>query len=207
MPFCLRLPSKNQDVIYWHRNLLHSDVMAHRGRNSLAASVFLCFAAGISLLARGPVAFAGTKSLASGSLARLRPHGVARRAAEAGIDELAAAAHAGDEEKLVKLLKGGADVDHQDDYGWTPLRYAVRANQRSAAYMLIEAGANINLASKSGRTPLMSAAGNKLNDMVRMLLDAGADKTLKDSSGLTAYNIALRGGGTGCPECRALLEF
>lgn len=181
--------------------------MGRQGRSFFPTRLFLCLAAGLALLRIGPVAFAGVKLSDSGSSARIRPLGVARPAAEGCTEELMGAVHEGDEEKLVKLLKDGADVDHQDAYGWTPLRYAVRNNQRTTAYILIEAGANVNLASKSGRTPLMSAAGNRLNDMVRMLIDAGAEKKLKDNSGLTAYNIALRGGGTGCAECRALLEF
>lgn len=177
--------------------------MGYRGRSSL--HLCLCLAAGLALFGIRPVAFAGAEPRSS---ARLRHLGVARHAAAAGsTDELMGAAHDGDEEKLVQLLKDGADVNHQDAYGWTPIRYAVRNNQRTTAYILIEAGADLNLTSKSGRTPLMSAAGNRLNDMVRMLLDAGAQKELKDHSGLTAYNIALRGGGTGCQECRALLEF
>ncbi|CAK9007951.1 Putative ankyrin repeat protein MM_0045, partial [Durusdinium trenchii] len=79
-------------------------------------------------------------------------------------------------------VKNGAKLDAQDLYGWTALRYAVRADQVEAAEALIEGGADMNLSSKSGRTPLMSAASNGIADMVKLLLDAGADAKAVDST-------------------------
>jgi len=182
--------------------------MGHHGK--AAGFLVWLLVAAIVLLGKQSDTFAGVtpcKSAILGSASFSRRNVVARHSGSDGMDELMQAAHGGDDQGLAQQLKAGADVNSHDNYGWTPLRYAVRNNQPSTAYMLIEAGADVNLASKSGRTPLMSAAGNKLLDMVRMLIDAGADKELKDKSGLTAYNIALRGGGTGCPECRTLLTF
>eukprot|EP00434_Breviolum_minutum_P023567 symbB.v1.2.020789.t1/scaffold1766.1/size102418/8 len=94
----------------------------------------------------------------------------------------------------------------EDLYGWTALRYAVRADRVKAAKALIDGGANLNIASQSGRTPLMSAASNGIADMVKLLLDAGADAKVKNELGYTAYDLSLRGGATGCEECREMLQ-
>eukprot|EP00448_Togula_jolla_P018705 CAMPEP_0170591106 /NCGR_PEP_ID=MMETSP0224-20130122/12225_1 /TAXON_ID=285029 /ORGANISM="Togula jolla, Strain CCCM 725" /LENGTH=193 /DNA_ID=CAMNT_0010914945 /DNA_START=71 /DNA_END=650 /DNA_ORIENTATION=+ len=110
---------------------------------------------------------------------------------EGGLTALMGKAHLGDLEGVKELISGGADLNAQDDYGWTSLRYAVRAKHEEVAKALLEAGADPNLPSNSGRTPLMSAAGNGIISMIDILIDAGADKKLKDKNGLTAYNIAL----------------
>ncbi|CAL1126821.1 unnamed protein product [Cladocopium goreaui] len=94
----------------------------------------------------------------------------------------------------------------KDLYGWTALRYAVRADKVKAAKALIEGGADMNIPSKSGRTPLMSAASNGIADMVKLLLDSGADPKVKNEGGYTAYELSLRGGETGCEECRQMLQ-
>mmetsp|Transcript_111830 Transcript_111830/g.315913 ORF Transcript_111830/g.315913 Transcript_111830/m.315913 type:complete len:208 (+) Transcript_111830:105-728(+) len=139
---------------------------------------------------------------------------VARRAGAAsgvgggGTTEIMKAAHDNDAAKVQELVKiAGADVNTQDTYGWTALRYAVRGNKAQAAEALIEAGADVNLASHSGRTPLMSAAGNRLSGMVRLLIKNGADKTLKDANEQTAYDLSLRGGQVSCTACQEMLYF
>ncbi|CAK9007831.1 unnamed protein product [Durusdinium trenchii] len=125
---------------------------------------------------------------------------------DGGTTPLMMAAHKGDVEEVKGYVKNGAKLDAQDLYGWTALRYAVRADQVEAAEALIEGGADMNLSSKSGRTPLMSAASNGIADMVKLLLDAGADAKAKNSEGLTAYDMSMRGGETGCEECRKMLQ-
>mmetsp|Transcript_1522 Transcript_1522/g.3665 ORF Transcript_1522/g.3665 Transcript_1522/m.3665 type:complete len:207 (-) Transcript_1522:126-746(-) len=116
------------------------------------------------------------------------------------------AAHKNDAEEVKAYVKNGANLNAQDLYGWTALRYAVRADNVEATKALLDGGADMNLPSKSGRTPLMSAASNGISDMVKMLLDAGADAKLKNSEGFTAYDMSLRGGATGCDECRQMLQ-
>jgi len=117
------------------------------------------------------------------------------------------AAHTGDAAAVRELAAQGADLDAQDAYGWTALRYAVRANHEDCASAIIELGAKADLASASGRTPLMSAAGNGLSHMIRLLIKSGADRTLTNKAGQTAYDISLRGGSTGCTACREMLAF
>jgi len=120
--------------------------------------------------------------------------------------DLMLAAHTGDVAKVREAAASGIAIDAQDPYGWTALRYAVRANNAEAASALIELGASMNLASESGRTPLMSAAGNGLTDMVELLIKAGVDVTVKNKAGQTAYDISLRGGAAGCEKVREMIK-
>eukprot|EP00929_Paragymnodinium_shiwhaense_P011269 TRINITY_DN1167_c0_g1_i4.p1 TRINITY_DN1167_c0_g1~~TRINITY_DN1167_c0_g1_i4.p1 ORF type:complete len:228 (-),score=60.63 TRINITY_DN1167_c0_g1_i4:362-979(-) len=114
---------------------------------------------------------------------------------QGGVTQLMAKAHDGDVEQLKQLMADGYNVNAQDAYGWTALRYAVRNNQYDATAALLEGGADPNIASHSGRTPLMSAAGNDLAQMVELLInDGGADIMQHDDRGRTAYDIASRGG-------------
>eukprot|EP00930_Biecheleria_cincta_P002388 TRINITY_DN103399_c0_g1_i1.p1 TRINITY_DN103399_c0_g1~~TRINITY_DN103399_c0_g1_i1.p1 ORF type:complete len:220 (-),score=40.38 TRINITY_DN103399_c0_g1_i1:119-778(-) len=116
------------------------------------------------------------------------------------------AAFRNDEEEVRGFATAGADLNAQDAYGWTALRYAVRARQLKSAEVLLELGADANKASKTGRTPLMSAASNGFPDAVRILLEHGADASLKDNNGQTALDHALRGGSLGCLASRDLLS-
>mmetsp|Transcript_88045 Transcript_88045/g.284280 ORF Transcript_88045/g.284280 Transcript_88045/m.284280 type:complete len:184 (-) Transcript_88045:416-967(-) len=117
------------------------------------------------------------------------------------------AAHEGKVDEIKALVaKDGSNLNAQDEYGWTALRYAARSNHLEVATALIEAGADPNLASASGRTPLMSAAGNGLSSMLTLLLKCGADPDAVAKNGETAFRISMRGGATGCAECRKMLE-
>eukprot|EP00929_Paragymnodinium_shiwhaense_P063737 TRINITY_DN31872_c0_g1_i1.p1 TRINITY_DN31872_c0_g1~~TRINITY_DN31872_c0_g1_i1.p1 ORF type:complete len:209 (+),score=32.12 TRINITY_DN31872_c0_g1_i1:79-627(+) len=116
---------------------------------------------------------------------------------QGGVTQLMSKAHEGDATAVRQLIKSGHDVNAQDAYGWTALRYAVRNNHCNAALALLEGGADPNIASTSGRTPLMSAAGNDLLQMVELLInDGNADIMQHDDRGRTAYDIATRGGPT-----------
>eukprot|EP00403_Amphidinium_massartii_P043443 CAMPEP_0178444764 /NCGR_PEP_ID=MMETSP0689_2-20121128/39729_1 /TAXON_ID=160604 /ORGANISM="Amphidinium massartii, Strain CS-259" /LENGTH=190 /DNA_ID=CAMNT_0020069113 /DNA_START=50 /DNA_END=622 /DNA_ORIENTATION=+ len=123
-----------------------------------------------------------------------------------GTTPLMLASNLGDLEEVLKLIKDGADIDTQDKYGWTALRYAVRGDRYVVAEALIDAGADLNKPSSSGRTPLMSAAANGLDDMVRLLVKSGADLALKNKDGMTAYDLALRGGPTGSDMIREMVK-
>lgn len=106
------------------------------------------------------------------------------------------AAYEGDTQKLYAILSGAPgyptdDINAQDEFGWTAMRYAVRNSQAAAArFLAVDFKADINLASKSGRTPLMSAAGNNLQEMVKGLVNCGADLTADDNEGFTAFDHA-----------------
>lgn len=89
-----------------------------------------------------------------------------------------------------KLIANGALVSAPDQFGRTPLHYAV--NHPSMVQFLIDAGADVNAADVFERTPLHMAL--QYPDSVRILLDAGADVTARDFIGNTPLERTLRYG-------------
>ncbi|CAE7328800.1 unnamed protein product [Symbiodinium sp. CCMP2456] len=125
---------------------------------------------------------------------------------DSGCSELMQAAYKGDTKKVKALVDGGADVNQQDAYGWTAVRYAVRNRQLKSTQTLLDLGADVNIASKTGRTPLMSAAGNGLEELCKLLVEQGdADIMAADEGGKTAYDLALRTGPLGSDLIRDLV--
>lgn len=69
------------------------------------------------------------------------------------------------------LLGKISDVDSENQYGFTPLFYAVDSNNLDAVSLLIEFGADVNK-TVSGHTPIWYAY---TPECITMLVDAGAD--------------------------------
>jgi hypothetical protein len=62
-----------------------------------------------------------------------------------------------DFDSLERLISEGADVNYQDEHGWTPVSWAAGKGDARMVKLLLDSGADVSLACKAGRTPLMIA--------------------------------------------------
>jgi ankyrin repeat protein len=91
-------------------------------------------------------------------------------------------------------LAAGADVAVTDDFGQTPLMYAVSGNGSDVIERLIAAGAEVDARNVADWTPLMYAARRGASLIAAALLRHGADPNAVDDTGRTAAGIALAEG-------------
>jgi ankyrin repeat protein len=106
-----------------------------------------------------------------------------------------------------KLIELGADVNHANQRGFTPLMYTAtpfrghrisgsQLERNEIARLLIQHGADVNHAmgdgrtGGSGQTTLHFAARDKNAGLVRMLVSAGANGDAKDTHGWTPLDMA-----------------
>ena len=92
---------------------------------------------------------------------------------------LKSAAEDNDIERIVWLLKHGAEVDRTST-GETALHTAVRFDSREAIDALLKAGANPNVQDVDGWTPLFGALSR---EVIHALRKAGADPRITDQAG------------------------
>jgi len=87
--------------------------------------------------------------------------------------------------KIVELLvSSGVDINSLDDYGNTPLYYALKgkASGEIVRYFL-DQGANLNLKNMDKETPLFYAVGSGNLDIVKEFVSRGADLNVINSDG------------------------
>lgn len=104
------------------------------------------------------------------------------------------------------LVELGADVDHANHLGYSPLMLTATplrgktleegtSEQRTTiARLLIEHGADVNLRSSNGKSALHFAALHGNADLIRILLDGGANPSSQDSQGFTPLDLAEAAG-------------
>ena len=98
------------------------------------------------------------------------------------------------------FLAKGADVNIQNDKGYTPLMLACLKDDidilmsPAVLDMLLSADANLNTQTEDGKTALILAAHTGYQKGVKILLDAEADINVQDSKGATALHAAATEG-------------
>lgn len=98
----------------------------------------------------------------------------------------------GHDEVALDLILRGADVDAENDDGWTALHMAARRGKLAVVKLLIRAVAHPTAKISSGvQSPLHLAAEGGHADVVTQLLAYGADLGARDSSGRTALHVAV----------------
>jgi ankyrin repeat protein len=102
--------------------------------------------------------------------------------------QLLDAARAEDNQKVIKLINAGADVEarYRSLSAETVLMVSVLSGKMNTVKTLIDAGADINAKCYDGTNALMMAAIRYNVDIVKVLLDAGANVNAKHSEGYTA---------------------
>lgn len=157
---------------------------------------------GTSALAAAPVMIALSSSDEKDSLGRTieNENDNFVLPSQADIDLLKYAA-VGYVEGVTGALMDGAYVNVKDEYGSTPLHYAVRNGSLSVIRILLAAKARVNEQDNRGRTPLhyhlLFFAHSKFDhskdlswEIVRLLLETWADVNVKDKDGNTPLYFA-----------------
>ena len=107
------------------------------------------------------------------------------------------AAMEGNDWQLTMLLNSGANIEQEDDEGWTALMYAVRyQNNAQVVRQLIDGGALAHTQSEKAPTPLLLAALYSKNPTILSLLleqRSGSEEEV-----FHAFIISLT--STECPE-------
>ena len=96
--------------------------------------------------------------------------------------------------KVIDLIRSGADVNYRDNNGISPLLACAGTNAYNTAEILIKAGANVNLTDNNLCTSLMYAIINEHYEMFNLLLNSGCDLNLRDKKGYTALMYAKENG-------------
>lgn len=101
------------------------------------------------------------------------------------------AARMGREDVIPALVRAGADVEAQDDRGYTPLVLATYNGRKPAAALLLSLGASADgPADARGNSALMGVAFKGHAAIARLLLDHGADPDRRNGAGQTALMMA-----------------
>lgn len=111
--------------------------------------------------------------------------------ASAQAPSLFAAARSNDVTTTKHLIDAKADINQQDEKGYTPLILATYNDNYAVAALLLMNGANTETKDHSGRTALMGAAFKGNEREVKLLLDNGANPATTDSKGMTSMMYAV----------------
>jgi ankyrin repeat protein len=93
---------------------------------------------------------------------------------------------------VLTMLQHGAKINVKDEGGWTPLLWALNADQKNTVVVLLEWKANVNDATEDGVTPLMIAVRSaNTGQTVSVLLQHRTNVNVQDKQGSTPLIWAL----------------
>ncbi|WP_166482814.1 ankyrin repeat domain-containing protein [Scytonema sp. UIC 10036] len=81
-----------------------------------------------------------------------------------------------------ELIQAGANVNQQDEYGWTPLNWAAGKGDGAIIKLLIEQKADVFNVGRDGRTPYLIALAAGHAEAIQLLKDAQAKAGEQKSS-------------------------
>ena len=97
-------------------------------------------------------------------------------------------------DEVKKILTEGADINQQDELGYTALiwacSYSSREEYRETAELLIMEGADFSIQAKDGTAAIIESAGNS-PELFNLLVENGADITVKKKDGTGAFHNCL----------------
>jgi ankyrin repeat protein len=131
----------------------------------------------------------GLSSLAVACVLVGHPALRARAGDEPSRQGLLDAVRAGDNDKVQRLLRQGADVNARAENGTTALMLATAVGDIRLVRTLLDHGADVNAKNQAGATALMWAVGDGAK--VKALLGRGADVNARADSGRTPLLIAV----------------
>lgn len=101
--------------------------------------------------------FIGSASLAMNGLPAIAPMSDGREPAFASSEELCDAVQNGNVKQVKALLAAGVPVDSKNEYGNTPLKFAIMWGRKNICALLIDSRARIDAYDEYGETPMMLA--------------------------------------------------
>ena len=96
--------------------------------------------------------------------------------------------------ELIEYTKNIKSINIKDDYGFTPLHFAVTNNDPKKINVLLQMGANVNAKSHYGFTPIYYAVGKHSDlEVVNLLIESDAKVNIKNRDGITPLHYAAWG--------------
>jgi len=95
--------------------------------------------------------------------------------------------------KMQELIDEGVNINELDEFGLTPLHFAVISGFDDEAKLLLEKGAQVNSLSSRNTTPLHHAAKGGHIKCLEVLLEHNADVMIRDES-TTPFGYAVKKG-------------